>query len=331
MKPETYALFTDHIIADFAQRFGLDTGSIEALDGFENHVSQCTRAGRPAILRLTHSSHRSPGDIQAELDWIDYLASHAVRVCRPLRSQLDKLVEVTESESGAFSAVVFERAPGRPVGRNDQTSVMTVNRGRLLGRIHALTKSYAPPEGHSRREHWHEADDFVNVRRYLAPTDARVIERFESLIESLKQLPTDADSYGLLHTDAHTGNLFFDGDQPTLFDFDDCGYDFFISDIAIALFYAILFLPEEWNTGDYARQFLRDILRGYAEENTLDKRWLNLIPTILKRREILLYVAIHRGFDMDNLDGWCQRYMDGRRERIEQNVPVLDIDFSDIT
>ena len=328
MKPEILAQFTDAIIGEAAARFRLDHGSIRPLQGFENFVCECVRDERPSILRMTHSTHRAPTAIEAELDWIDYLAGHGVSVCRPLRSVHDRLVETIESDHAGFSAVVFERAAGHWVRRNDQTTAMTVNRGRLLGQIHALSKDYRPPSERVRRHHWYEAGDFAHYGRFLSPDDQVVVQRFDKLIARLKSLPQERHNYGLIHADAHTSNMFFDGDRPTLFDFDDCAYDFFISDIAISLFYATLFLPDDWNLQEYARLFLRDTFRGYNQKNRLDSVWLQAIPLILKRREILLYVAIHRGMDMDNLDEWCTRYLDGRKERIENDVPVLDIDFS---
>lgn len=328
MKPEILAQFTDGIIREASARFGVNYYSVKPLQGFENFVCECTADEGPSILRITHGSHRPRTSIEAELDWLDSLASNGVSVCRPVRSRQGRLVETIVSNHVQFHAVVFERAPGKRVPRDDQTPAMTVNRGRLLGQIHALSKNYKPRNARTKRHHWHENGDFANYRRYLDLADTVVMQRFADLIAELKSLPQDKDSYGLIHTDAHTSNMFFVGDRPTLFDFDDCAYDFFISDIAIALFYAILFLPDKWNPADYAQAFLRDMFTGYNEKNTLDRRWLEVIPRILKRREIILYVAIHRGMDMNNLDEWATRYMDGRRERIENNVPVLDIDYS---
>ncbi len=329
MKPELLAHFTDGIIATAAKRFDLDTGDIKTLDGFENFVCESSRDGRKYILRISHSARRTADHVRAELDWVNYLAGHKASVCVPLRSKNGQLVETIESGKNTLIAVVFEKAKGVQVLRNDMTSEKTRNRGRLLGQIHALSRKYVPPEGRPHRFHWYEEEDFADFEKFLSPADAVVTGRFHELIKQLRSFPTDNESYGLIHFDAHTGNIFFDGDRPTLFDFDDCAYDFYMSDIAIPLFYAVLFLPPKWDRKEYARQYLRDTFEGYREYNHLDSRWLELIPLILKRREIILYVAIHRGMDTDNLGDWGRRYLDGRRERIENNVPYLDIDFSE--
>jgi len=328
MKPELLALFTDSIRIEAAERFGMDPSTLKMLDGFENVILEGSRDGKAYVLRIAHSSHRSADHIHAELDWLDYLAQNGVSVCRPLRSREGSLIEVLAADDREFVAVVFEKAPGGPVRRDDWTAEMTYNRGKLLGRMHALTKAYRVPSGVVRRYKWYEEDDFVSYRGYLRPEDEIVAERFAELQASLRDISVDGDSWGLIHMDAHTGNMFFDGDQPVLFDFDDCCYDFFVSDIAISLFYATLMYTPEDGRESFAREFLHTFLEGYRTENSLDNRWREVIPMILKRREMVLFVAIHRGFDADEFDDWCRRYLDGRRERIRDRVPYLDLDWS---
>jgi len=331
MKPEQQALFTDDVLTHAAGRFGLDPDTIRHLDGFENMVLEAERYGQPYILRISHNSHRTIEQVHAELDWIDFLAQRDVSVCRPLRSKTDALIEIIDIDRASLIAAVFEKAKGGMVRRDDQTPQMTYNRGRLLGKIHALTKQYRPQSDEIKRYQWYDEEDFANFDRYLGPADEIVGLRFRELIDSLRAIPVDDESYGLIHTDAHTGNIFFDGDNPTLFDFDDCAYDFFISDIAISLFYAALMLPPKTDQLSFAKEFLDQFLAGYRTENRLDDRWLELMPMILKRRELVLYVAIHRGYDTDNLDEWCTRYLVGRRERIEKRVPYLDFNWTDFS
>jgi Ser/Thr protein kinase RdoA (MazF antagonist) len=329
MKPEVLALFDEKLKHEAAARFSLEPESLKMLDGFENVVLEASRNGTPYILRISHGSHRTVDQIHAELDWLDYLSSHGLSVCTPLRSKNGDLVESVGNDHGQFIAVCFEKAAGGLVRRDDWTRETTLNRGKLLGRMHALTRQYRSPSDQIKRYNWYDEDDFISYRKYLPSADTVVADRFAELQQALRAIPTDNDSYGLIHMDAHTGNMFFDGDRPTLFDFDDCAYDFFISDIAISLFYAVLMFPPERDREAFGRDFLNTMLEGYRSEYKLDNRWLEVIPMILKRRELVLYVAIHRGFDSDNFDDWCRRYLDGRKEKIDKRVPYLDLDWSE--
>ncbi len=115
-----------------------------------------------------------------------------------------------------------------------------------------------------------------------------------------------------------TGNI-------VLFDFDDCVYSWFVNDIAIVLFYAVIGMEEK---PGFPLSFMRHFLRGYKRENRIEARWLKEIPHFLKLREIDLYAMIHRSFDVSNLDDpWCSRYMLGRKHRLENDVPYIDFDI----
>jgi len=50
--------------------------------------------------------------------------------------------------------------------------------------------------------------------------------------------------------------------------------------------------------------------------------WINM-----KLREIDLYIAIHRSFDLDDLDPWCASFMRDRKYKIEHDVPYVDMSF----
>lgn len=68
--------------------------------------------------------------------------------------------------------------------------------------------------------------------------------RFDEIMDHPLALPRDPVGYGLIHQDTHTGNLFLAKDgQMTLFDLNDCCYGWYIYDIALVLFYAVMWQP----------------------------------------------------------------------------------------
>jgi len=82
---------------------------------------------------------------------------------------------------------------------------------------------------------------------------------------------------------------------------------------------------------NFTREFMTNFLLGYRQENDFDDGWLKEIPSFLKLREIDLYAVIHRSFDVDNLDDpWVANFMRNRKERIEEDVPFLNFDFSSL-
>ncbi len=148
------------------------------------------------------------------------------------------------------------------------------------------------------------------------PGDDPIKTLYRETINEILALPRDNGGFGLCHSDFHSGNFFVtDEGQITLFDFDDCQYAWYIYDIAMALFYAISMDCQSAEELEAAQTFLTNFLSGYRQEFSLDPVWLQQIPLFLKLREIDLYIIIHRSMDMNNLDTWCARYMDHRREK----------------
>jgi amicoumacin kinase len=78
----------------------------------------------------------------------------------------------------------------------------------------------------------------------------------------------------------------------------------------------------------FTQEFMTHFLRGYRQVYDLEPHWLPQIPHFLKLRELELYGVIHRDFDVNQIDHeWCARFMQGRKARIEQDMPFIDFDF----
>jgi Ser/Thr protein kinase RdoA (MazF antagonist) len=318
--------FSNASLAEAMRRYGIASNRIRPLGGFESFIYEFQRDSRAYILRLAHSLRRSRSLIRGEVDWMSYLADGGTPVPRAILSDQGELVEAIDDGHGAyFLATAFEKAHGRPPWEVGWTSDLFVKYGQLLGRIHALSRRYEPPEGDGTRPQW---DDPImqDIERNLPATEAIVVSKYRGIMEHVRALPRDADSYGLIHFDAHEANLLIDNDGTiTLFDFDDCAYGWFAYDIAVVLFYIVMGKDD---IPGFTRGFMSHFLRGYAQENVLNPKWLREIPAFLKHREIDMYAVIHRSFDVSNLDDpWCRRYMRDRKHMIEHDVPYIDFDF----
>ncbi len=318
--------FNDAILQEAMRRYGIEREQIHLLDGFESFMYEFERGAGSYILRLGHSFRRTVPLIQGEVDWLNYLARGGASVARAILSERGNLVELIDDGRGEnFLATAFVKAKGKAPSQATMTPTVFETYGQLIGMMHALTKEYEPPDPAWRRLAWDDPE-MLEVERHLPASEAVARERFRELMKHLNALPKDKETYGLIHQDAHGGNFFLDeAGQITLFDFDDCAYSWFMNDIAIVLFYAVMGEPDERTC---TRAFMRHFLRGYARENQLAPFGLKEIPYFLKLREIDLYAAIHRSFDVNNLDDpWAERFMRGRKERIENEVPYVDFDF----
>lgn len=330
MDPQIAARFNDDILQSAMQRYNIPAGGIEALDGFESFIYKFERPDGRFILRIGHSQRRSPDLIHGEVDRINYLATGGASVARAIRSRDDNLVEAMDDGQGAqFLCTAFVHAPGGPVRREQINETLFRNYGRLMGRMHALAKTYQVSDPAWRRYDW-DAPENNTAERQMPARETLALEKYRMVYTHLRSLPRDADGFGIIHQDAHPGNFFVDDQYTlTLFDFDDCVYGHFIYDIAMVLFYTSI---DESDPAEYTARFMPVFLSGYREENRLDPAWLAELPHFMKLREIDLFAAIHFSFeDGDNPDHpWCARYMQNRRERIQTGQPFIEFDWNSL-
>ncbi|MBN1310766.1 MAG: phosphotransferase [Anaerolineae bacterium] len=327
MEFEIKSCYNDGILQDAMRRYNIAPDQITLLDGFESYIYEFTRNSGDYILRIGHSRRRTPELIRGEVEWINHLAGGGAGVARAIRSKTGQLVEaIDDKHGGKFLATAFVKAPGRPVWEVGWTPMLYETYGQLVGRIHALSKVYTPSDPAIRRHAWNHPQN-LDALNWLPAGETVPIERFHQVTNHLEELPRDVGSYGLIHQDAHSGNFFVDDDgQITLFDFDDCVYAWYVYDIAMVVFYMVVNHPDP---DGLIQAFWPRFWAGYCAENTLDPGWLAEIPWFLKLREIDLYALHFRSFeDVHDIDApWSRQYMDGRKARIEGDVPLVAFDF----
>lgn len=318
--------YSESILKQAREAYGIKAGDIQELGGFESYIYEFRRDEEYGILRIAHSIRRSADQIQGELDWINYLKEGGASVAGALISDNGKFVEKIDDQAGGFFlANAFQKAAGQR-HRGEWPDELLFEYGRQIGLMHTLTRTYQPSNPEWKRPEW---DDPIHleVDQFIPASDSMVKQIYRDLVELTRKLPRDNSCYGLIHQDAHQGNFFIDDSgRITIFDFDDSSYSWFVEDIALILFYAVM---GQADPAGFVDNFLSGFIPGYYSEFELAPEWFKEIPIFMKRREIDLYAVIHRSFDVENLDDpWCSWYLEGRKERIENGIPYLDYDFA---
>ncbi|GGD08758.1 hypothetical protein GCM10011389_15470 [Pontibacillus salipaludis] len=327
------ALFSDSLLEEAANRFGTTSAKAEKRGDFENYVFEVHKEGQPYILRLTHSSHRKWGDIQAELEWVNFLHQNGANVSVAHTSVNGVLVEEIPVEGSSFYICLFDKAPGSLVKMDDERfgPDLFESWGEAVGHMHQVTRSYQ--SGEDKRDRWEE-EDLLNFSKYLdEERDEAIIVEGEKVVRELKSLPETEESFGLIHSDIHPGNFFYDEEDIHIFDFDDSTYHFYVSDVAIPVYY-----PVWWkHRGDslsvrseYGEKVLYHFLVGYLQENHLDLEWIKRIPYFLKLRDIELYTVFQKKWAPENRSEKEEELVNGIRKRIVHDEPVVDLDYETI-
>ncbi|HKJ26954.1 MAG TPA: phosphotransferase, partial [Anaerolineales bacterium] len=318
--------FNTEVLEEFTKRYNIPSTTLKEVGGFESFIYEYKDNGQAYILRITHSGRRSQAMILGEVDWINYLVEGGAGASQVINSKDGALVELVQDGHGEyFISTVFEKAPGVPPDDFGWSDALFKTIGKTVGKLHSLTKAYIPKNAKAYRPQWDDPIILAN-ETWLPEGEGHIFQKYQEIIEFCHTLPQIREEYGLVHFDIHSGNFFVDEDSSIhLFDFDDCHYSWFANDIAIALFYRISGAKRKTAFID---NFMKHFISGYQTENNFRAEWLDLIPMFLKQREIDLYAVVHRSFDMATTDNkWALRYMDGRREKIENDVPFVKFDF----
>lgn len=295
MNEEISALMNNTLISSAAALWS-GQGKIELLDNVANFVYQFQSQGYWRILRLSHCSHRTEEQISAELDWVNFLYDHEVPVARPCLSKNQRFTEVFSVQDSYFTAVVFEFAPGQLIENADPSQwnpSLFQSLGAIIGKMHKATQSYHPLHLKEKRPNWYQDDLIQNKRAYLPADQMDAADEIDEILTQFSQLPASPDDYGLVHNDVNPTNFHAQQGKITLFDFDDCVYNWFINDIAVAMpLYSKMFSEPDWETR--LREYVCWFMRGYAAENHLDDKWLNLLPSCMRLQNLITLVAMHQ-------------------------------------
>jgi Ser/Thr protein kinase RdoA (MazF antagonist) len=142
--------------------------------------------------------------------------------------------------------------------------------GRMVARLHAFAAGWHPPEGFERFV-W-DWEGLLGGRGFRYTIEELVAFLPEHLQEPFQVVSRDAraamealgkgpDAYGMVHGDMCAENVLLRGGEVYPIDFEDCGFGYWLWDIAVAL------CVQPWTEAWYGQ---RDaFLEGYAQVRTL--------------------------------------------------------------
>ncbi len=250
-----------------------------------NAVFRFELEGRPHFLRMVHAALRDRPEVASALDYLRHLHAAGAPVCRPRPSAGGEWIERVEQGEDVFLASVVEGVAGETLlGRPPEPAPVRAL-GRALGRLHRAAESYAP-SADRRFLRWDR--NWQTNRDSLAADDGdarREAERIEAFLETL---PRDAPFQGVTHADVNLGNVFWEGTQVMLIDFDEPVLHWYAADVARPF--------RDWLglSRSERRRVLGDLLAGYREERALGPEWEAAIPWLFRMKELEIFAWASR-------------------------------------
>lgn len=206
-----------------------------------------TRVSRPAYMEDTAAA-------ESEVAWLRAVGASGVVRVPSVVPPVDGggVALVTDDVDRHWSCLTTTFTPGLPLdelltgsgtGRED-AEVLHRRVGRTAALLHDHALGFRRPRGFVRPT-WEPADLVGPDSRWgpwesamLSGTEQALLGRArDAALDALHRASRAPDAWGLVHADLRPGNLLLDGDDLTVIDFDDCGFSWFVLDLAAALSY----------------------------------------------------------------------------------------------
>lgn len=193
-----------------------------------------TAASGQFILRIYRPSHRTLGNIQAEVELLTALHTADVSVSYPLADRHGNYIQPLPAAEGTRYAVLFTYAEGRPL--NILSDVQLRNFGQEMARFHNVSSQVQLSDARwtfdletTLYEPLAAAKDYFNEDP--ASYDW-ALQAADTVKDVLSKLDTSRFSTGFCHFDFLPKNFHFDAqDNITFFDFDFFGKGWLINDM----------------------------------------------------------------------------------------------------
>ena len=239
------------------EAYGLEGAPLTFLQ-YEGNVIYRVDAPRPAhiegkgspylddrfVLRVLTTSDAEA--VASELTWLDALSREAgLPVPQPVPTlEGELLIRVTTPGAPQGRLVsVMRWLDGRRLTKGFRPSHLRAW-GQMMARLHQQSGNWQPPEGF-RRPHWDWYGQ-LGGREFRWSLDELVATMPEALKEPfqivsqqtrevMEALGTGPDAYGLIHCDMYPENVLFRAGEVLPIDFEDCGFGYWLWDIAVAL------------------------------------------------------------------------------------------------
>jgi len=262
---------------DFLHRGLNDTFRVQTTDGWY-------------AFRVYRAGWRSPSEIQFELDVLQHCDRNGVSVSVPVRRRDGSYISSVEQPEGPRHAVVFTYAHGEQPGEHSDVQVRYF--GRESAHLHQVCDDFSSVHPRFAMDLFHLVDQPLNLTLpFLAhrPDDQQYLMELAARIRSKVEAVRGELNFGFCHGDLHGGNVAFDGEKVTMFDFDCCGMGWRSYDIAV---YRWLLEIRNWG------QKWLPFIDSYQELAALGPVDLDTVPWFVAARYVWLLGlhALNAGF-----------------------------------
>ena len=308
--------------------YGRDRDAPLRLLSLSENATYLVDDGDPMVLRVHRPGYHSLEAIRSELKWMAALREQTPVVTPeliPARDGSDVVSATVAGNTLHVDAVTFITG----CTAEEQPDVVGFDElGRITAAMHEHVQSWVAPEYFTRFS-WDVEATLGRQARWgnwrhapgLNAADEAIVERAAAVVGvRLTEFGSDTDRFGLIHADLRMANLMIDPDKGaasiTVIDFDDCGWSWYLFDLAAVVSF-IEDTPE-------AERMISDWLRGYLEVRQVSAEHLAMIPTLVMLRRLMLTAWVASHADADAAIAFTDGYATGTARLAERYLTDRD-------
>ncbi|TFG32596.1 hypothetical protein EU527_09655 [Candidatus Thorarchaeota archaeon] len=242
-------------------------------------------------LRIHQPNYMKPEFIVSEMQWLSALVDEGISVPTPIRNKEGDWLSVIDGGyeiPAKRNCTLLSWTEGRLLRQSIRPKHF-YSLGKVIGRIHKQARTWKPPQGFA-RPHWDWEGLFGDGFDYGVPAETvreaipkKHQEAFKEVIGRVHEveelLGKNREVYGLIHADLAFGdNVAIQSGEAVPFDFDDCGFGFWMYDLSVALAHFIL------DTGNFSSVMHDALIKGYEDVNTIEKESLKYLNLFIAAR-----------------------------------------------
>jgi Ser/Thr protein kinase RdoA (MazF antagonist) len=286
----------DRIAERALLKYEIETNAtVRPLNYSENivYMVEEVERNRRFIFRVGKPDYHSDGEVEAELEWMRFLKKESQLQLPDIITGLngDGVQKIVSDDSNdIYYCVMFSYLTGTSLNDDlDHLPDHFERIGEITAELHNINRRYSIGLGDYNRPvwdfettlgleanwgRWQDGVGLTHETRHLFQIVTELIH------QRLDLFGKSENRFGLIHADLRTVNLLSENQVIKVIDFDDCGYSWYLYDLAASLSFI--------EHMDYVPELIKLWISGYRRYRPLSDEEVHEIPTFIMLRRLLL-------------------------------------------
>lgn len=288
------------------------------------YLITCEAENKKYVLRVNRPRYHSLEELNSELIWMRALKRdtdiHMADVLPGKNGECIQKLELGDPENPYYTCTLFSFVKGEGIRDIPYERLLQYQKiiGSICAKLH-LHVLQSKEIAALPRFSWAEKDlvgkDAIvgdwEISDRITETQRGILKQAVDIaLKRLKAYGKGKDRYGLIHSDLNINNILVDGSIVNVLDFDDCGYGWFLYDLATSVL--------EYD--DTLEEMTKAWLEGYETIRPLSLADKEEVDTFIVLRKIVRIGWIYSHRDNDTVKRVTPRYYEETTKLAEKYI-----------